>query len=530
MTSDGRLGAPRRDVIAAIVAVMSLLPLVAMAKLMVASFDITDEGYYLLAMAEPRADSATVQFFGWVLHPLWTLAGADLVAVRLAGGLIGWAAFALMAWSVLRLAEALGFPPLSRTLRAALAIGIGSGSMALLPMFPLSPGYALVAACGLALTVGATSAAWRRPDRWWWWCLAGTATALTFLGKPTTGVLWALLTAGCIGIAGAPRVRTLGLYVAGGLGGMATFLVAARLSPREFWRRFWSGYEYEMVLGGRDAGFLRWDPLPSSPTQYLPAAAGALALLAVGALAIDLVRHRHSTPARPWGRWVLVAGLVLAPLAAALGTNNNLWAAMGRFPAFWTLAAVLAVGALSRRWWSAALLTGLSLVLLTVQLGVGADLPYRQPPLQELSSSVEVRGSRVGATPSQAAAIQEMLERSHGAGLTPGTPILDLTGSSPGVIYALGGRPVGRAWLLGGYRGSDAAAENVLALAPCETAAAWVLWEPGSRALDPDVLLAVGRDLTRDFEKVASWSSLTAGTDALSTGLYRPLDPRPEAC
>lgn len=52
------------------------------------------------------------------------------------------------------------------------------------------------------------------------------------------------------------------------------------------------------------------------------------------------------------------------------------------------------------------------------------------------------------------------------AGFTPGQPILDLTGDGPGVVYALGGRPVGSAWLSGGYSGSEVAAARLIAAIP----------------------------------------------------------------
>jgi hypothetical protein len=41
-------------------------------------------------------------------------------------------------------------------------------------------------------------------------------------------------------------------------------------------------------------------------------------------------------------------------------------------------------------------------------------------------------------------------------GFKAGMSIMDFTGDGPGLIYSVGGRPVGVAWLLGGYKGSEA--------------------------------------------------------------------------
>jgi hypothetical protein len=52
------------------------------------------------------------------------------------------------------------------------------------------------------------------------------------------------------------------------------------------------------------------------------------------------------------------------------------------------------------------------------------------------------------------------------AGFTPYQQILDLTGDGPGLVYALGGRPLGVAWLLGGYSGSEITASRLITRIP----------------------------------------------------------------
>jgi hypothetical protein len=62
------------------------------------------------------------------------------------------------------------------------------------------------------------------------------------------------------------------------------------------------------------------------------------------------------------------------------------------------------------------------------------------------------------------------------AGYRPGDPILDFTGDGPGLIFALGGRPLGVAWNMGGYSGSEHAAQRALANVPVDSLRdSWIL-------------------------------------------------------
>jgi hypothetical protein len=61
-------------------------------------------------------------------------------------------------------------------------------------------------------------------------------------------------------------------------------------------------------------------------------------------------------------------------------------------------------------------------------------------------------------------------------GFKTGMPILDLTGDGPGLIYRLGGRPLGVAWLLGGYPGSSQVASMVVGkMERSQLQCAWLL-------------------------------------------------------
>ena len=94
-----------------------------------------------------------------------------------------------------------------------------------------------------------------------------------------------------------------------------------------------------------------------------------------------------------------------------------------------------------------------------------------------------------------------------------GVPIIDLTGQSPGLIYAVAGTPLGSPWMIGGQPGSAALFERALDRVPCRLVAeAWLLSQPGGpRALDdgllatsgvtPEVLTTVGRVVYPEYRR-----------------------------
>ena len=88
-------------------------------------------------------------------------------------------------------------------------------------------------------------------------------------------------------------------------------------------------------------------------------------------------------------------------------------------------------------------------------------------------------------------------------GFVPGTELIDLTGSSPGVVFALGGRSPGSAWYPGGHPGSEDVAIYYLSLVPEEQLRrTWLLVaEDSPTAIDPDrVLQPYGRPFPRTYE------------------------------
>jgi hypothetical protein len=123
------------------------------------------------------------------------------------------------------------------------------------------------------------------------------------------------------------------------------------------------------------------------------------------------------------------------------------------------------------------------------------------------------------------------MAESRAAGLKEGTFVMDLTGSSPGLVYVIGGASRGLPWFIGGRPASDTAMERILRQLSCETlASGWLLVEPdGSRSLDePRILRSMGAELSSDYESVARLLGAPTNGRRKPRGallIYRPTRP-----
>jgi hypothetical protein len=125
--------------------------------------------------------------------------------------------------------------------------------------------------------------------------------------------------------------------------------------------------------------------------------------------------------------------------------------------------------------------TALCIPTLVIQLKAATDVKFTYRQLSSLGDqSMPVCLGTAGKTllvdASTRESLQSVIGTARSSGFKPGQTILDFTGDSPGLIFALGGRPLGTAWLLGGYPGSEAtAARLLLQLSTEQLQSAWVI-------------------------------------------------------
>jgi hypothetical protein len=176
----------------------------------------------------------------------------------------------------------------------------------------------------------------------------------------------------------------------------------------------------------------------------------------------------------------------LLPLLLSFGTDmpvlahSKLNAVFAWMPLLALVYGAYLHGALSPRWLTCALLVLCvpSLALQVLPL-YDATRSYRQfqPMLaQSVPVTVGQPGGPVLVDAQTAHSITSVQQAAAAVGWKPGSLVLNLAGDGPGWTYALGGRPVGQVWLLGGYRGSNLVVDQVLSALPeAQLRSAWVI-------------------------------------------------------
>lgn len=494
-------------------------------------FDFSDEGAYFNWMANAWSYAGSNSQYGYLLAPLYHLAGESVGAMRAANLVITLALASALFAALLRES-----PPRHPQLAvAAAAFALATATLAFTHRWLISPSYntlnlqgLLLAAIGLALLADP-----RRGVSRFAAVLLGAGGWITWMAKPTTAVALAplallgvlalarrraetlalaaataavLLLAGALAIDGGslpahvaryrdalagareisdayalsgvgPRLRfdwragDLAVFekiFAAALGGAAFALVGG--APAALLRTA------AAVIGASAAAFLAVRGLPAflAGREIAPMQTWWLAAPSFGVLA-GLLMTRLPALAREEGWRGLALALVLAlfPVAYAAGTGNNYWFLAADAAALWVAAALaLAAGVLEpvvRMRIAAAL--GLATVLFAALMArIGLDHPYRQPapiPSQNEWVAFGPRGRALALDRTGADYVRALREGARAAGMAAGAPAIDLTGRHPGAVFAVGATAPGVAWLISGYPASGARAARIIGAIPC---------------------------------------------------------------
>lgn len=510
--------------------------------------DLTDESYYLLSYQHWRSLIATVTFFGAYFDVPFRLLGGDVGAIRVfgmvllvaAGGFFtqralsfGRAAAELVPWpyTVAGMAGTMFYYSFVTTLRAP------SYNLLVLFCMLVSSGllFTLAESRGSRLRLGGAAFAYG--------LLVG-ACALTKATSALATVVCHLVFLLCF-----LQVRRLPEWAALAALGVGVNVLALQLAQPQWLDALMSGVRLTAVLDSHFASVpletlrkaVSRGAIRLLPTLILAALVFGYAakrwgkahravlsslvvlLVACIMLTIQLQGYGKSWWAllafgtalmwlaerlcrdRPMPQWSDVRGvsglsilLFVLPVCYSVGTNGSL-------PAHTQMAAVFAVVAMMlplRRLHSLelihggavmAVLTMLSLPMLVSQLRSLGDsaFTYRlRTGLLDQKFALELGAHRrpLHLDASTHDSLSELQHRMLELGYQIGQPILDATGDGPGLVYALGGRPLGVAWLLGGYPGSERVAARLLdGLSVVDLRRAWLL----SAADNPRALRAL---------------------------------------
>lgn len=435
--------------------------------------DLTDEIFYLVWTRDPHAHELIYQPFGYLLHPLFELAGGNLQLYRLAGFAIAAAAGAVLGGS------------LSRAGRTRALFGLYGAAAALTIFFPwiITPSYNSAANVGAMLIVaGILNPFADRPAR----RLVGVVAAagglcLAAFAKPplfAIGVAVMLVAA-----VASRRARTaVPLLAAALLGALLTTLFLAPADVPGLVQRMLTSQhilalpntplglpaklvrdwgDVPLALSGAAVAAAlsfalrrtRWFALPGYAAvaltlAYVPQAATdvidgdmpdylGLALMLIAAGYAGVLRKCEDA------RLLTVGLLLAAPVAVALGTFNNQWSQLNFSMAF-PLLALFALASADPAPWRRGVAQVLCVLAPPAVMLLAAVYPYSLPAsIFEQHTAIEPPFTRGTVLVDDETA--DFVHSAHG--LAQGALLIDLSGTGPGVAASLGARPPVLAWL-----------------------------------------------------------------------------------
>jgi hypothetical protein len=557
-------------------------------------FEFTDEAYYLNWMSDPRLYRPTSTQFGFVYHPLYKLLHEDVALLRQANVLLQYLLAVLLCvtllWSLRQ--GRIDDNRLDRAALLGIAMIAAVASLGLFAVWLPTPSYnslnlqsLMIAAIGVLLTAA-------KPSKYsiLGWGISAFGVGLSFLAKPTTAAVLACALAAYVIAAG--KFRAIGLLVFmvvllvvigfaafeidGSIVSFATRIQAGVASGN----RLLAGNQLTSIFrgvgiitrpeqiaallvsipvvgalfyffnnwAGRMCGaivstavlvigvFPFWETLPvetpnrlealQHATTYLVAAAGATAFACI------VLASRQSSPERR----ALACFLALLPLAYSFGTGANFWQTATLAELFWLLSIVETRSqsrGTSPLWLRLLPIVICSLLIVSAALVFSMEQPYRQSKSlrsQTIPVDINRKGSKLLLSAEAAQYVSDLRRLSSETGLQVGDYLLDLSAGSPGSSYILGTRPLGVAWTLAGYDGSNDFLIKALDQVPCEAiAASWLLLEPDSpNSFSPDLLKNFGINAQADYVDVGSVEA-DIGNAPRKHHLLKPSRPKEDA-
>ena len=555
-------------------------------------FDFTDESFYLLWIMDPRQFSSSVFSFGFVYHPIFNFLNGDVSLLRSASMFISYSLSSILFFVTILYARSSynfkNFHIVAISTGMATAI-LSSFSFGILtPSYnTLNLQGLILASVGVILVFTKKSFSHLLGA-----ILIAIGGTFVFLGKPTSAAALALLVLATL-LAGQGRAAVKPILVAKIVSFLLIIFLALAFdgSLKLFWDRYVNGIEMLRVLDGGHTfgGIIRVDKLALSTPLLL---AGSILLsvilfsfyvlkkssrasfvlfsivIAICVVIIVLETAYKIFLAERLGansglllgvcvvgaiiksclNWMtgltnnykktdvaLIFYFLLLPLIYAVGTNNNYWVLAEQAYVFLLIIVIILLRSERNiRGFNTSLLI-ITFIVQTISVILAQNAimkPYRQPEaLHHMASLVtgETKISGLIVSKEYKEYIDAALLNSKRAGFTKDTPLIDLSGHSPGISYLLGAKAVGQPWLLGGYKGSDEFAKVALSDASCEQLSkAWLLVENnGPRSLSHKVIEQYGMNFVADFKPVASWETAkgTGGFDLRrSQQLFKPIN------
>ena len=540
--------------------------------------DFADEGFYLVWLSDPFKYSVSLSQFGYIYHPLYTLLNGNIANLRQANGLITFLLAWILSFAYLT--EVFGNKIIDLTKKCVIAAAIATASLCFFTLWLPTPSYNSLAFQALILSMIGLLLAKRHLSlrSLIGWTLIGVGGWLTFMAKPTSaaalgllaflylvssrklnilGLSLSLLLAALLILLFAIQVdgsvhgflerlsegirlasllspsydamkivrldrlafnRTEANYLFGGIIGIITlFYISQHRNWRsgDLWIAFFSLIVFiilAMLLG------VNWVVLKNTLSVHLIMLCIPVALMLI---AVAQGKLKQATTEQATQQWSLFLILITLPYAFAFGTGGNYWTYAGFVSLFWVLAGIGFVEPVNFNGRTFPLISiAICVELLTVFILLAPmQEPYYQPhALRDSKYRLEFgrRGSTLTIPDSYGRYISNVIDEAKNGGFEPGTPVIDLTGHSPGVLYALQASSAGSPWIYGNFVNARGTAEivtvEILKSIDCgEISRSWLLLEPGGPvSISSSTLNSAGIEVHNDYIRVAAFSTVSS--------------------
>jgi len=529
-------------------------------------FDFTDEGFYLNWISNPFNLGVAPTQFGYIYYPLYLLLDGNLQAIRLFNVAITFTLGFLIFNVLFELANP--NTSVSKSDRLTLSAGLSLSSLIIFDTWLVTPNYNTLNLQALMLSFLAVLKLTYKSDdhtAYKYWILLGVAAWLVFMAKPTSLALLSIALILYFWI--SKKLDWKGLLVSS-LAAMSLFLIGAYVisgSVHEYIYAIKSSLELSQTLGSKNVSnlwrlhslklhpeikeFLAYSVLvfsalylfgvsrmrtfknislasaflllltafyvlvsgehPVPATRFQSVVMASVLFATVIFLLLSILRTENSPELRTFN-WPLIFLALAIPYIYTFGTGSYYFHVGARSLMFWVASSVILVLSfstkLTRNFFYTLLITVQLLAIILLRTGL--DNPYRQPHTL-INNQYQLTSSNSSLMVPMATGeyVEEVKRAAINAGLVSGTPLLDLTGQSPGLVYMLGAEPLGASWLLGGYPGSNQFVEKAIRSVDCSRlSSAWLITEPqGTRAISSDVLTSFNASIDTDYQVVGEF-------------------------
>lgn len=548
-------------------------------------FDYTDESFYFNWSSSPFLYPFSVSQFGFILHPIYKLLNSNIFLFRISNVISLFLLSFLLGYTLLR---QLYDDTMNLTTVIVYSSCFATSCFVYFNSWLITPSYnslnlqaLLIGAIGILIQNSNKPAANIKG-----WILIGISGWLTFMVKPTTTIVLGglCLIANLGSLKSKKNLIFIALLVFSILTLISIYIIDGSIS--KFIHRLQGGLEYGNILFGSSGHtifrldnfrnskvlfivtcflsliFTRIVSSSNSQTSlyaniiiYAPVILCFYLLLTLNKIPLLIYQSKGlMLLALPFASAILLISsqdkllnirrelkqaniklavfFLLLPLTFTFGTGNNYWGHAGKTGIFWLASALILLTPIIQKSKYQNTLIVFPLLLFSQALSIISvvseiNLPYRQPqPLYQNASKTNVNNSYLILSEASSNTIKSWSQLAHKSGFKPNTPIIDLTGNSPGISYILNAKSIGQAWSLGGYPGSGPFLTASLEKAACsDLSKAWIIKPEATypRRIPESSLEVLGIAFDEDYQLVGIVNDTRNGLQQPNKiGLYKP--------